>query len=168
MGHGTLGYMHTMVRVLVIAALVGLSAASLPSSLTREQVEERYGSVNWDSNVKTMFCSNCQEISVESHGGAAEWQQYRLGRFTLAGSLFKASNGQYMTADPFSNPIIYQIKWVISETVGGFNAGIQNNQYVDGIRCPWEIPDQWEYEHDRQWFVDPTLKVTCVRYRDEE
>ena len=83
-----------------------------------------------------------------------------------------------------SNPVIYFLKWVVSETVGGFNggeaeiqsktlcnspkfsacvfltgfrikqwelSGIMNDDYTDGIICPYEIPDQWQYEYDRQW-----------------
>ena len=82
-----------------------------------------------------------------------------------------------------SNPVIYYLKWVVSETVGGFNAGeagmkqirnsyqnygcclvstkylkfyenmagLMNEDYTDGIICPYEIPDQWQYEYDRQW-----------------
>jgi len=26
-----------------------------------------------------------------------------------------------------------------------------NEDYTDGIICPYEIPDQWQYEYDRQW-----------------
>merc|ERR1712080_567066 len=63
------------------------------------------------------------------------------------------------------DPIIYYVKWVVSENVGGFNAGIQNSHYTDGITCPYEIPDQWEYEYQRQWFIDPTLKVRCTKYK---
>ena len=28
-----------------------------------------------------------------------------------------------------------------------------NDDYTDGIICPYEIPDQWQYEYDRQWYV---------------
>ena len=54
----------------------------------------------------------------------------RLGRFTRDGSLWEnmvpfwtADNGQHITPDPMSNPVIYYLTWVVSETVGGFNAG---------------------------------------------
>ena len=30
---------------------------------------------------------------------------------------------RHITPDPMSNPVIYYLKWVVSETVGGFNAG---------------------------------------------
>jgi len=73
-----------------------------------------------------------------------------------------------LTPDPNSNPIIYYIKWVVSENIGGLNAGIQNEEYTNGVNCPWDIPDNWEYEYNRQWFVDPTLRVTCVRFKDQE
>merc|ERR1711973_265993 len=101
----------------------------------------------------------------ESNGGAQEHQPNRLGRFTRDGSLWEnmvpfwtADNAQHITPDPMSNPVIYYLKWVVSETVGGFNAGLMNEDYTDGIICPYEIPDQWQYEYDRQWFVDPTLR----------
>ena len=32
------------------------------------QVEERFGAVNWDPNVKTTYCGQCVEVSVESTG----------------------------------------------------------------------------------------------------
>ena len=90
-------------------------------------------------------------------------------RYTKEGSLWenmmpfwKSDNNQYITPDPMSNPIMYYIKWVVSESVGGFNAGLMNDAYTDGYNCPYEIPDQWEYEFQRQWFVDPTLKVQCT------
>ena len=34
-----------------------------------------------------------------------------------------------------------------------------NDDYTDGIICPYEIPDQWQYEYDRQWYVGNTLKA---------
>ena len=43
-----------------------------------------------------------------------------------------------------SNPIMYYLKWVVSESVGGFNAGLMNEVYTDGYNCPYEIMDQWE------------------------
>merc|ERR1712233_91095 len=58
--------------------------------------------------------------------------------------------------------------WVGSETVGGFNGGIMNDDYTDGIICPYEIPDQWQYEYDRQWFVDPTLRFVCTKFRNAD
>jgi len=161
--------------LLLFTVVVGTTIAMEIHTMTREQVEERYGAVNWNPEVRTTYCYQCVEIEVSSHGGALEHQPMRLGRFNVAGALwenmvplFKAANGQYMTPDPNSNPVIYYLKWVISETVGGFNAGIQNPAYTDGINCPWDIPDQWQYEFQREWFVDPTLSVSCVRYRDEQ
>merc|ERR1719283_511491 len=80
---------------------------------------------------------------------------------------WKSDNNQYITPDPMSNPIQYYIKWVVSESVGGFNAGLMNDAYTDGYNCPYEIADQWQYEYQRQWFVDPTLKFTCTKTRDD-
>merc|ERR1719337_780916 len=108
-----------------------------PSSIGYErptkspQLIDKFGAdnVNFDRNVRTAFCDNCMEITVESSGGAQEHQPNRLGRFTRDGSLWEnmvpfwtADNGQHITPDPMSNPIIYYLKWVVSETVGGFNA----------------------------------------------
>ncbi|XP_023324918.1 uncharacterized protein LOC111698737 [Eurytemora carolleeae] len=162
-----------MLKLLLAAVLVSFSMA-LPS-MDKKEIEERFGAVNWDPNVKTLYCSDCIEVSVESTGGTLEHQPMRLGRYTVAGSLwenwiplFKSESNQWLTPDPNSNPVIYYIKWVISETVGGFNAGVQNNAYTDGFNCPWEIPDNWEYEYQRQWFIDPTLKIRCTKYRNQE
>ena len=98
----------------------------------------------------------------------------RYFRYVKDGSLWegmmpfwKSDNNQYITPDPLSNPIMYYIKWVVSESVGGFNAGLQNNAYTDGYNCPYEIPDQWEYEYQRQWYVDPTLTFKCTKTRDD-
>eukprot|EP00088_Acartia_fossae_P069464 TRINITY_DN907_c0_g1_i2.p1 TRINITY_DN907_c0_g1~~TRINITY_DN907_c0_g1_i2.p1 ORF type:complete len:166 (+),score=31.65 TRINITY_DN907_c0_g1_i2:47-544(+) len=165
--------MRSLFAVLVLAGVS--SALHISAPLTKEQIVEKFGSVNWNPNTKTKYCDQCVEIEISSVGGALEHQPNRLGRFTVAGALwenmvpiFKADNGQYMTPDPNSNPIIYYLKWVVSETVGGFNAGIQNSKYTDGITCPWDAHDSWEYEYGRQWFIDPTLKVKCVRFRDQE
>merc|ERR1711978_569666 len=99
-----------------------------------------------------------------------EHQPQRLHTYVKDGSLWegmmpfwKSDNNQYITPDPLSNPIMYYIKWVVSESVGGFNAGLQNNAYTDGYQCPYEIPDQWEYEYQRQWYVDPTLTFKCTQ-----
>ncbi len=32
------------------------------------QIEERYGEVNWDPAVRTTYCYQCVEVSVESTG----------------------------------------------------------------------------------------------------
>merc|ERR1711974_92692 len=65
---------------------------------------------------------------------------------------------QYITPDPNSNPIIYYLRWEVADNVGSLNSGIMNDAYTSGINCPYEIPDQWEYSYQLQWFVDPTLK----------
>ena len=105
-----------------------------------------------------------------------EHQPQRIGRYTKDGSLWenmmpfwKSDNNQYITADPMSNPIMYHIKWVVSESVGGVNARLMNDAYTDGYEniCPYEKPDQWEYEYDRQWYVDPTLTFICTKTREQ-
>ena len=79
---------------------------------------------------RTKYCNQCMEITVSSSGGTQEHQPNRLGRYTVAGSLWENSvpfwmsdNRQFITPDPNSNPIFYYIKWEISESVGGLNAG---------------------------------------------
>ena len=76
---------------------------------------------------------------------------------------WKSSDDQYLTPDPESSPSIYYLIWVVADNIGGFDAGITNNAYVNGFNCPYEIPDQWEYETGGEWFVDPTLRVTCTQ-----
>ena len=67
---------------------------------------------------------------MTSSGGAAEHQPDSLGTFTLAGSLWEnivpfwmSDKNQFITANPNSNPIIYYLMWVISDSVGGLNYG---------------------------------------------
>merc|ERR1712211_214438 len=122
----------------LFAVILGVATGLNIPTLTKEEVEAKFGLVNWNANVRTSYCNTCKEVSIESSGGALQYQPNRLGRFQLAGSLFenmvpifKAPNGQYLTPGPNSNPIIYYVNWVVSETVGGFNAGIQNEKYVD-------------------------------------
>jgi len=159
----------------VLLLLLPVALAGLPPH--HQKLVDRFGAenVNFDKNVRTAFCDDCMEITVSSNGGAQEHQPNRLGRFTRDGSLWEnmvpfwtADNKQHITPDPMSNPVIYFLKWVVSETVGGFNGGIMNDDYTDGIICPYEIPDQWQYEYDRQWFVDPTLRFVCTKFRSAD
>merc|ERR1712154_721475 len=78
-----------------------------------------------------------------------------------------AENRQFITPDPNSNPILYYMKWEISESVGGLNAGVMNDAYTSGINCPYEIPDQWKYLFIANWYVDPTLRFTCTKTRQQ-
>ena len=68
----------------------------------------------------------------DSTGGTQEHQPNRLGKYTVAGSLWDnmvpfwmSETRQYITPDPNSNPILYYMKWEISESVGGLNAGTE-------------------------------------------
>merc|ERR1712119_11262 len=159
---------------LFLLALIPMVLAS-PLAPHQQELVDKFGrgNVTFDRNARTLFCDGCMEITVESSGGAAEHQSNRLGKFQRDGSLWEgmvpfwtAANKQHITPDPMSNPIIYYLKWVISETVGGFNAGIMNDEYTYDVHCPYEIPDQWQYEYDRQWFIDPTLRFRCTQFRD--
>merc|ERR1712107_508311 len=129
--------------IMLLLLLLPVALAGLPPH--HQQLVERFGAenVNFDKNVRTAFCDSCMEITVESNGGAQEHQPNRLGRFTRDGSLWEnmvpfwtADNAQHITPDPMSNPVIYYLKWVVSETVGGFNAGLMNEDYTDGSSAP--------------------------------
>merc|ERR1712071_354008 len=135
----------------LLAGLLPLALAVSKLAPHQQELVDQFGveNVNFDKNVRTQFCDQCMEITIESSGGAQEHQPNRLGRFTLVGSLWEnmvpfwtADNKQHITPDPLSNPIIYYLKWVVSETVGGFNAGLMNDAYTDGMIFPYEIPDQ--------------------------
>ena len=145
-----------------------------------------------DSLPRTNYCNQCMEITVTSSGGTQEHQPNRLGKYSVAGSLWEnmvpfwmAENRQFITPDPNSNPILYYMKWEISESVGGLNAGrnlifcsmvslssvcpvgVMNDAYTSGINCPYEIPDQWKYLFIADWYVDPTLRFTCTKTRQQ-
>merc|ERR1719205_354218 len=141
--------------------LIALLAAVATAELEKHQEEliAKFGAknVNFDKNVRTQFCDQCIQITVSSTGGAMEHQPQRIATYTKEGSLWenmmpfwKSDNNQYITPDPMSNPIMYYIKWVVSESVGGFNAGLMNDAYTDFV-CPYEIPDQWQYERYPAW-----------------
>ena len=42
-----------------------------------------------------------------------------------------------------------------------------NDAYTSGINCPYEIPDQWKYLFIADWYVDPTLRFTCTKTRQQ-
>ena len=46
-------------------------------------------------------------------------------------------------------------------------AGVMNDAYTSGINCPYEIPDQWKYLFIADWYVDPTLRFTCTKTRQQ-
>merc|ERR1711878_259357 len=137
---GSAGQSATMSLLLL---LLPVALAGLPPH--HQKLVDRFGAenVNFDKNVRTAFCDSCMEITVESSGGAQEHQPNRLGRFSRDGSLWEnmvpfwtADNAQHITPDPMSNPVIYYLKWVVSETVGGFNAGLMNDDYTDVSSAP--------------------------------
>ena len=46
------------------------------------------------------------------------------------------------------------MKWVVSDTMGApdrQSIGIMNEAYTDFPVCPYEIAEQWQYEHEYQW-----------------
>jgi len=161
--------MKLLAAALMISAVAGFHINS------EEELIKKFGrkNIKFDQGkTKSEFCNQCMQITVSSTGGTLEHQPQRLGVYTVDGSIWenmvpfwKSTNNQYITPDPNSNPIMYYIKWVVSEMVGGFNAGVMNDAYTDGFNCPYEIPDQWQYEYQRQWYVDPTLKFTCTKTR---
>merc|ERR1712080_320621 len=72
----------------LLLLLLPLALASQLEPYQQELVD-RYGeeNVSFDRNVRTAFCDQCMEITVESSGGAQEHQPNRLGRFKRDGSL---------------------------------------------------------------------------------
>ena len=75
---------------------------------------------------------------------------------------WKNANGIYLAPDGNSNPIMYYLKWVFSDSIGGFTGKIMNNVYTEGFDpCPFEM-DQWKYEWEFNWSTDETLTVTCT------
>ena len=81
---------------------------------------------------------------------------------------WKSSDDQYFTPDPESSPSIYYLIWVVADNIGGFDAGITNNAYVNGFNCPYEIPDQWEYETGGEWFVDPHSGLLVLKLNKQK
>ena len=47
------------------------------------------------------------------------------------------------------------------------SAGVMNDAYTSGINCPYEIPDQWKYLFIAEWYVDPTLRFSCTKTRQQ-
>jgi len=78
---------------------------------------------------------------------------------------FKSDAEQYLTMDQYSNPNRLYFKWDVCDNNNGLDAGITNDYYVNGLNCPWDIPDQWTYEYQGEWFVDPSLKIACSQWR---
>merc|ERR1711944_392289 len=146
---------------------VRLTIRSLSTDLERKMLtlikmcEQPSATLAWKSQSQAM-----EEPRSINQTGWADSQDGSLWENMVP--FWTADNAQHITPDPMSNPVIYYLKWVVSETVGGFNAGLMNDDYTDGIICPYEIPDQWQYEYDRQWFVDPTLRFVCTKFRDAE
>ena len=119
------------------------------------------------------YCGECTEVTVTSSGGAYEHQPGLLGTFTLAGSIwdglvpyYKSPNNHYLTPDRMSDPLEENnVKWIVSDILMGFNGGIQNRVYTEGVTCPYDIPDQWEYLWDGHWRVDQTIAVNCTMWK---
>merc|ERR1712228_755744 len=96
------------------------------------------------AEVRSQFC-NCAEITISSTGGVAEHLPETLGRYTSGPDLWegmfptwKNENGNYLTPDSNSNPILYYIKWVIGTRLGPYDGVIMNDVYTDGFdKCPW-------------------------------
>ena len=79
---------------------------------------------------------------------------------------FRSDANLFLTPDPMSNPIMYYIKWVVSEGVNGFNSILKNDAYTDGICCPYDfdLEGQWMYHYKGEWYNDPTLQVKCTDF----
>ena len=167
-------------KLLVVAFLIGAASSFKISS--EEDLIKRFGeknvsfdpSVRWDfqsmwgDETGEIVCSGlCTATSalrspwpVTSSGGTAEHQSNRLGRFTVAGSLWdnmvplwKAENDQWITPDALSNPIINDGNWEIAGPPGtGKNRHFWwfNPQQL----CPLQ-----------EWGMGPTALGSTVRMR---
>ena len=121
---------------------------------------------------RTPACGDCTEVTISSTGGAAEHQPSLLGTFSLAGSIwsglvpyYKSANNHYLTPDRMSDPLGEDyLKWIVADLPMGFNGGIMNRVYTEGVTCPYDIPDMWEYLWGGQWRVDQTIQVTCTSW----
>merc|ERR1719186_209407 len=116
-------------------------------------------------------CGDCTEVTITATGAAYDHQPALLGIFTLAGSIwdglvpyYKSANNHYLTPDRLSDPLKDYVKWIVSDVPMGFNGGIQNRIYTDGVTCPYDIPDMWEYLWGGQWEVDQTIAVQCTMW----
>merc|ERR1712038_833905 len=136
-----MGLPRKRMKLLVVAFLIGAASSFKISS--EEDLIKRFGekNVSFDPSVRTLYCNQCTEITVTSSGGTAEHQSNRLGRFTLAGSLWdnmvplwKAENDQYITPDALSNPIINDGNWEIAGPPG--TGGVRNWAYSVINYCP--------------------------------
>ena len=125
------------------------------------------------SQASSANCGDCTEVSISSNGGAYQHQPSLLGTFTLAGSIwsglvpyYKSANNHYLTPDRMSDPLEDDyVKWIVADIPMGYNGGIQNRVYTQGVTCPYDIPDQWEYLWGGDWRVDQTMRVTCTGWK---
>merc|ERR1711962_1515957 len=126
-------YSVSMQKLIILLAVVCTARGlSVPAQPQLQEVEPRLrNTVHFNTSLRATICTTCTVVKIESTAGAAENQPDKLGMF--------------LTPDPSSNPVIYRLKWVVSEIIGGINAGIQNEKYTNGLHCPWDLPDSWEY-----------------------
>merc|ERR1712215_45322 len=118
----------------------------------------------------TPYCDDCTQVTLTSTGGASEHQPSLLGTYTLVGYIwgglvpyYKSHNNHYLTPDRLSDPVNGNyLKWIVSDVPMGYNGGIQNRIYTEGVMCPYQIRDMWEYLYKGQWIVDQTI-VVCVQ-----
>merc|ERR1711937_402217 len=160
----------TMFKMICILALISMSTAMVVREENKESVQNKTRSFN--PNIKSEFCGECIEVTVSSSGGALEYHAEKLGRFMVSGSIwtdtvpiFESENGHFLTMDQYSDPNRFYYKWDICDNAGGTDPGITNEYYSAGLNCPWEIPDQWLYNLNGEWYDDETLTITCSQWR---
>merc|ERR1719220_867211 len=91
---------------------------------------------------ETRFCGDCSEVTISSSGGALQHLPEKMGAYALAGSLWenmmpfwKSTSDQYITPDANSNPILYYIKWVVSDAVGSPQFSASMLMIIDDGAC---------------------------------
>merc|ERR1711997_1101003 len=163
-------------KFLAVAFLIGAASSFKISS--KLDLIKRFGesNVSFDPSLRTNYCNQCMEITVSSTGGTQEHQPNRLGRYTVAGSLWDnmipfwmSDNRQYITPDPNSNPMFYYINKCFdqglpfldhgSELVGGQVHSIKVCQAVLSLNI---FTDELEFS-EASFSVSFGLQI-CQRY----
>merc|ERR1711872_594974 len=124
-------YSVSMQKLIILLAVVCTACGlSVPAQPQLQEVEPRLrNTVHFNTSLHSTICTTCTVVKIESTAGAAQNQPDKLGTFEYAGAMwentvpfFKNDRGMFLTPDPSSNPVIYRLKWVVSEIIGGINA----------------------------------------------
>ena len=58
--------------------------------------------------------------------------------------------------------------YIIGKIKEKLTLDLMNDEYTDGINCPYEIPSGWQYKFDYNWYADSTLKFECTKKRQSD